>query len=33
LDWVANQMAPFNDAGKDVQAKAKAFLESLAAVV
>jgi len=32
LDWVANQMAPFNDAGKDVQAKAKAFLESLEAV-
>jgi len=32
LDWVANQMAPFNDAGKDVQAKAKAFQESLQAV-
>jgi len=32
LDWVANQMAPFNNAGKEVQAKAKAFLESLEAV-
>ena len=29
LDWVANKMAPFNEAGKEVQAKAKAFLESL----
>ena len=32
LDWVANKMAPFNDAGKEVQAKAKAYLESLEAV-
>jgi len=32
LDWVANKMAPFNEAGKAVQAKAKAFLESLEAV-
>jgi len=32
LDWVANQMAPFNDAGKEVQQKARQFQESLAAV-
>jgi hypothetical protein len=32
LEWVANQMSPFNDAGNEVQAKAKAFLESLKAV-
>jgi len=32
LDWVANQMAPFNDAGKQVQQKARQFQESLAAV-
>ena len=32
LEWVANQMSPFNDAGKQAQAKAKAFLESLEAV-
>ena len=32
LDWLANQMSPFNAAGKDLQAKAKAFLESLEAV-
>ena len=32
LDWVANKMAPFNDAGKAVQQKARQFQESLAAV-
>jgi len=32
LDWVANKMAPFNDAGKKVQQKARQFQESLAAV-
>jgi len=32
LDWLANQMSPFNAAGKDLQAKAKAYLESLEAV-
>jgi hypothetical protein len=32
LDWVANKMAPFNDAGKAVQQKARQFQESLEAV-
>jgi hypothetical protein len=32
LDWVANQMAPFNDAGKEVQQKARQFQESLEAI-
>ena len=32
LDWVANKMAPFNEAGKVVQQKALQFQESLEAV-
>ena len=32
LDWLANQMAPFNQAGKQLQARAREYLESLEAV-
>nr|MBC8508379.1 hypothetical protein [Chloroflexota bacterium] len=32
LDWLANQMSPFNEAGKQLQARAREYLESLEAV-